>query len=193
MSLCQITPPFEEPLLLSEAKLHLRVDHNEDDALINTLISATRQSAEMLTGCQFITARWQYGMDRFPARGQSIHLPKNPVQSVISIEYLDLSGTLQRLALQDYTVDRNSQPTRVAPTFGKSWPITLPQLGAVRVTFDAGYGLAAEVPEGIKAWIKLRVGSLYACREELSSNTRTDTTTLNFFNGLLDPYRIVCI
>lgn len=193
MPLQKITLSSEEPISLAEAKLHLRVDSDEDDALISTLISAARQSAEMLTGCQFVTARWQYGMDSFSGANQSIHLPKNPVQSIISIEYLDLSGTLKNLALQDYTVDRNSQPARVAPTFGKSWPITLPQLGAVTVTFDAGYGLAADVPEGIKAWIKLRVGSLYACREELSSSTRADATTLSFFNSLLDPYRIAYI
>lgn len=193
MSLLQIISPTTEPISLTEAKLHLRVDSNEDDVLISTLISAARQSAEMLTGCQLVTARWQYGTDSFPAMGQPIYLPKNPVQSIINIEYLDLSGILQNLATQDYTVDRNSQPARIAPSFGKSWPIALPQIGAVKIIFDAGYGSAADVPDGIKAWIKLRVGSLYACREELSSSTRTDATTLSFFNGLLAPYRIVCI
>ncbi|MCC7006004.1 MAG: phage head-tail connector protein [Ottowia sp.] len=193
MSLQQITIASEEPVPLAEAKLHLRIDSNEDDALIATLIGAARQSAEMLTGQQFVTARWQYGIDHFPAMDQPIHLPKNPVQSVITIKYLDLSGSLQSLDIEDYLVDKSSQPARVAPSFGKNWPSTLAQLGAVSVTFDAGYGLAVDVPAGIKAWIKLRVGSLYACREELSTSIRTDTDTLLFFNGLLDPYRVVTL
>jgi hypothetical protein len=80
----------------------------------------------------------------------------------------------------------------VTPAFGKSWPPSLPQIGAVSVTFNAGYGAATDVPDGIKSWIKLRIGSLYACREELGA-ARSDASTASFFNGLLDPFRVVCL
>ena len=54
-----ITPPAAEPVSLAEAKHHLRVDFDEDDALIQALICAARQSAEMLTQRQLVTARWR--------------------------------------------------------------------------------------------------------------------------------------
>jgi hypothetical protein len=56
---------MEEPVSLLEAKLHLRVDFDDDDVLITTLIGAARQAAETMTGRQFVTARWQYVIDCF--------------------------------------------------------------------------------------------------------------------------------
>lgn len=50
MPLQLLTPPTAEPVSLVEAKLHLRVDFNDDDALITSLITAARQAAETITG-----------------------------------------------------------------------------------------------------------------------------------------------
>ena len=154
-----------------------------------SLIASARQAAETLTGRQFVTARWLWVGDGFPQG--AILLTKCPVQAVVALEYLDMNAVWQTMLENTYTVDTASEPARITPVFGQIWPIALPQIGAVRVTFDAGYGAAVAVPEGIKSWIKLRVGSLYSCREELSASVRTDTSTSSFFNGLLDPFRVV--
>ena len=189
MPLQLITPPAEEPVSLAEAKLHLRVDFPDDDALIVAIISAARQHAEMLTRRQFIAARWKLVLDRFPEH--AVALPRSPLQSVVSIDYLDTGNVLQTLPASDYTVDAACEPARITPVFGATWPVTLPQIAAVSVLFDAGYGTAADVPEGIKAWIKLRVGSLYEHREDFALITRGRIEALPFVDGLLDPYRII--
>ena len=204
MPLQLVTPPAEEPVSLIEAKLHLRVDFDEDDTLIASLIAAARQGAETLTGRQLITARWKQVLDCFPGPslmgvpagqafslpGHAILLPKAPVQSVVSIDYLDMGATSQTMHASSYTVDNACEPARITPVFGQIWPICLPQIGAVSVTFDAGYGTAAQVPEGIKSWIKLRVGSLYAHREEVALLNRGSIESLPFVDGLLDPFRM---
>ncbi|PIT80172.1 head-tail connector protein [Limnohabitans sp. 15K] len=204
MSIQLVTPPAEEPVTLIEAKLHLRVDFDDDDTLIASLITAARQAAETLTGRQFITARWKQVLDCFPEpslmgvpAGQAFTLPghaillaKAPVQSVVSINYLDMSSVNQTMPALSYTVDAACEPARITPVFGQIWPICLPQIGAVSVTFDAGYGTAAQVPEGIKSWIKLRVGSLYGHREEIAVLTRGRIDSLSFVDGLLDGYRV---
>jgi hypothetical protein len=178
MPLQLITPAAEEPVSLAEAKRHLRVESADDDALIGSLISAARQAAETLTGRQFVTARWKLVLDSFPGPslmgvpaglpfslpGHAILLPKCPVQSVFAIRYLDMAGTTQTMPRADYTADTACEPARVTPVFGSAWPVSLPQIGAVTLVFAAGYGDAASVPAGIKSWIKLRVGSLYAHR-----------------------------
>lgn len=204
MALQLLTPPSEEPVSLAEAKLHLRVDFDEDDALILALISAARQAAETLTGRQFIKARWRLVLDRFPvphgmacSPEDSFSLPdhafllfKCPVQAVVSIQYLDMGGLQQTLESNLYTLDAACEPARITPIFGATWPVSLPQIGAVRVTFDAGYGSASDVPEGLKSWIKLRVGSLYAHREEMSVLSRGRIDPLPFIDGLLDSFKV---
>ena len=204
MPLALVTPPAEEPVSLVEAKLHLRVDIADDDALITALISAARQAAETITGRQIVTARWKMILDSFPGPslmgvpagqsfslpGHAILLPKCPVQSIVSVQYLDMAGTLQTLTNNTYTADLACEPARITPVFGQIWPVTLPQIGAVTVTFDAGYGAASAVPEGIKNWIKLRVGSLYAHREEVAVVSRGRVELLPFIDGLLDPYKV---
>ena len=207
MPLQLITPAAEEPVSLAEAKLHLRVESADDDALIGSLISAARQSAETLTGRQFVTARWKLVLDSFPGPslmgvpagltfslpGHAILLPKCPVQSVFAIRYRDMSGTTQTMPRADYTVDTACEPARVTPVFGSAWPVSLPQIGAVVLVFAAGYGDAASVPAGIKSWIKLRVGSLYAHREEVALLTSGKIESLSFIDGLLDPFRVVLV
>ena len=202
-----VTPPTEEPVSLLEAKLHLRVDFDEDDMLIASLITAARQAAETLTGRQLTTARWKQVLDCFPGpslmglpAGQTFTLPghaillaKAPVQSVVSINYLDMGSVNQTMPALTYTVDVACEPARITPVFGQIWPICLPQIGAVSVTFDAGYGTASQVPEGIKSWIKLRLGSLYAHREEVAALSRGRIESLPFIDGLLDPYKVVTV
>lgn len=175
--------------------------------LIASLITAARQAAETLTGRQLTTARWKQVLDCFPGpslmgvpAGQAFTLPghaillaKAPVQSVVSINYLDMGSVNQTMPALTYTVDVACEPARITPVFGQIWPICLPQIGAVSVTFDAGYGTASQVPEGIKSWIKLRVGSLYAHREEVAALSRGRIESLPFIDGLLDPYKVVTV
>jgi uncharacterized phiE125 gp8 family phage protein len=190
MALKLVTPPASEPVSLEEAKLHLRVDFNDDDALIQGVITAARAAAETITGRQLVTARWKASFDRFCVAGPALLIHKSPVQSIISVQYMGTDDDWHTMPGSDYVVDLNSEPVRIAPAFGKVWPTVLPQIGSVIVTFDAGYGDAAAVPEGIKSWIKLRVGSLYAHREEVS---RTGIASLPFVDGLLDPYKVAFV
>lgn len=199
-----ITPPAGEPVSLEEAKLHLRVDFDDDDALIQMLISSARQAAESITHRQFITARWRMTLDSFPGPslmgvptgqpftlpGHAILIPKSPVLNVVAINYLDMASVQQTMPAANYTVDSTCEPARITPVFGQIWPIALPQIGAVTVIFDAGYGDASAVPDGIKSWIKLRVASLYTYREEVVAPSRGRIEALQFVEGLLDPYKV---
>jgi uncharacterized phiE125 gp8 family phage protein len=209
-----IAPPAAEPLSLADARLHLRIDSDmtADDTLISSLITAARQYAEGQTRRALVTQTWLMVLDSFPGAsefgvpfGTSFSLPANaillekcPVQSVTSIRYLDMGGTWQTMPATDYVVDVVSEPARITPVFGKIWPIPLPQIGSVQVTYVAGYGAPdvggnwspGPVPAGIVNWMKLRVGSLYEHRGEVEVVSRGKLEPMPFVDSLLDGYRI---
>lgn len=61
-----IVQPAVEPVTLAEAKLHLRVDIDDDDTLINMLIGAARIAAENICRRAFVTQQWTLYLDAFP-------------------------------------------------------------------------------------------------------------------------------
>jgi len=197
MSWQLMTPPETEPVSLLEAKHHLRVDHDEDDDLIRSLIVAAREAAESLTGRQLVTAQWRFVLDRFPGRGsgegQPIWLAKCPVQRIGGVDYLAIDGQWRAMPPTDYVLHPTREPARLAPAFGTTWPMTLPEQASVVITLTAGYGSPSMVPDGIKSWIKLRLGALYTHREEIAYLAKGRLDPLPFVDRLLDPFRIVTL
>ena len=190
MGLILITPAAAEPIDVSEAKASpsLRVATATDDTDIGVLIATARDMAETITRRAFVTQTWEYVLDGFPTGG--IVLPMPPLQSVTSIKYIDTDGTQQTLDALLYAVDTDSEPGLVVPAYGESWPSTRYEVNAVRVRFVAGYGDASDVPEALKTWAKIRVGTLYAQREALVVGQTVMAVPRDFVDALLDSYRV---
>ncbi|MFT0167488.1 head-tail connector protein [Paraburkholderia mimosarum] len=197
--LVQTVPPAIEPISLSAAKLHLRVDIPDDDTLITALIVAARQFAESLTGRSFVTQTWQLTLDCFPI---CLQLERGVVQTINSITYRDMSGAMQTVLFNpaingiqrstdgNIVADLTALPARITPAFGRIWPIPMPEIGAVTVNYTAGYGDDTAVPQGIKQWMLLRIGSMYAFREEVVAERSIKVDPMPFFDLLLDPFRV---
>lgn len=150
-----VTPPTAEPLTLDEVKLWLKIEHAAEDTLLDGLIRAARLLAERLYDRQLVTATWRATCDRFEPR--AIKLPRGPLRSVTSVQYLDTAGALQTLDPSAYEVDGAREPGTVGPAYGQAWPATRCQAQAVRITYQSGYGGAADVPEPIKAALKFAI------------------------------------
>jgi uncharacterized phiE125 gp8 family phage protein len=158
MNLTVITPPEEEPVSVETAKLHMRVDHSADDALIQTYLVAAREYGEGLARRAFVTQTLRLVVDTWPA---VLKLPRPPLQSVESVTYLDSDGVEHEWT--DFTMDNRSEPGRVI--FNSTPNTLLAESGAISVEFVAGYGTAAAVPYGFVQAILLTATHWYENRE----------------------------
>lgn len=166
MALKLITPPAVEPVILGEAKSHLRVEFDEDDVLIADIIVSAREYCEGFQNRQYITAAWELWLDRWPDKDY-ISIPRPPLQEVESIKYYGTDNTEYTMDAADYFVDDKNEPGRVVLAYGKTWPlITLRATNGVAMQFVAGYGdEAASVPRTIKQAMLLLIGFWYDNRE----------------------------
>lgn len=179
--------PVLLPLEVEDAKAHLRVTHQSEDASVEACIAAAVDACEKEVGRSLITQTRRVYYDAWPDCG--IALPYGPVQSVTSVEYVDSAGATQTLAGTEYLVDLLDNPPRIVPAFGKSWPSTRAQRNAVWSTYVAGYGATgAALPAQLRQWLLLYVGALWEHREAV---TATPVEAAGFAAGLLDAYREV--
>ncbi len=162
-----VTPATGEPVSLAEAKLQLRVDGSDEDALIGNLIAAGRRTVELLSGRALAPQTLELTLDDWPENG-IIWLPMPPLQSVASIVYVDDAGGEHTLAESAYLVGAACEPGRVAIL---ETPVgDLAAIEGVRVQYDAGYA-DGETPQTLKQAILLLVGHWYENREAALSGT----------------------
>ena len=164
-----ITPPVSEPVTLNDMKAHLRLFHNDEDTIIGSYITAARSYCEEVLSRAMITQTILYTMDRWPSRNR-ILLPRAPLISVTSVQYVDDDNNTETFANTNYVVDTDNEPGMIVLRSGETWPDeTLFPENAVRITFQAGYGAAADVPATFKQAIMFLVAHYYKNREEVAA------------------------
>lgn len=187
--------PETFPVSLEEAKIHLRLgDLDEEDDLIEVLIAAATEQAEIFTGRRLITQEWTYYQDSFASDtcDGSILLPYPPISEVTTVKYYDSAGTLTTLVKDtDYSVDIVSMAARIRPAPQRVWPVTqLDKMNAVVIDFTSGYGEGANVPGSIKAAILLILAHFYEHRQEFIVGSIVTPIPKNS-EWLLWPYRYI--
>jgi len=152
-----------EPITLEEAKLHLKVDSADDNALISSLITTARQFVESWTHRILITTTVEKTYD---VPSHSFSLPSPPLQEVTKIEVVNDDGekTLVDSSIYDYDSSVDI-PGRVKLKSGCTWPDHR-DFASFIVTFKAGYGDAAtDVPEMLRQAILQVLAHYYESRQ----------------------------
>ena len=162
MSLVLQTPP-DAIVTTAEAKKHLRILHDDDDAYIASLVSAATYHAD---GPDGILGRclgqqsWLLTLDEFPCG--PLHIPLPPTETVDSIKY-DNAANVETTYAGFRTLHLSATTgSYVLPAIGEDYPLTNGEPGCVRVEFTAGY---ETVPDSIKHGILLLVSHWFEHRE----------------------------
>lgn len=156
-TLTTITAPTSEPVTLDELKEALRVDHNDDDALIVGYGRAARMWAEQYLNLRISSQVVELSFDSWPS--SVINLGVWPLISIDSIKYDDTASpvTEQTLAPNtNYYADTTTRGGRVVTITG--WPSVAAKPNPIRIRMTAGY---SEIPDIIKEGVKIYAASLY--------------------------------
>ena len=190
-----------EPLSLADAKAHLAVDVDDDDANIGLMITAARKRFESATNRLLAARACVLTLDDFPRLASdytdgipAIRVPLWPVASVEAVNYIDSAGDEQTIDEDDWTTFLDRKPSLVYPAPGSVWPtVQYGRLGAVSVEFTAGAD--PELAQG-KAAMLLMIAYWYgpSGRGDGEDPTGTDPLTRGIpagaqaiMNGLMRP------
>lgn len=185
MTVKDLTPPPTEPIDLAYAKTFLRVDHDEEDALISDLIRASRERTERQIRTSLITRRQLYTTDCLSDSG--VFINHGPVTAVHDLKVIDPSGSVAGVSPTDYQVDLRSIPAHLCLRAPFRWHDFAGPAAHVEIEIDAGYGTeAADVPMPLRQAVLLLLAQSYEYRD------RPDIPPMPMMvDALLMPYRSI--
>lgn len=170
-SLTRQTPPALEPVTLTEAKAHLRVDSTDDDVYIATLITAAREWVESYLDRTLVHTQWVMRFDKFPDSGiEPVELPRPPMvisgtATAVTVTFTQDQGSTSTYSTAEYRVDRHATPGTILPIYGSTWTPHRQDDNAISVTWWAGYGPnGSSVPAAIRHAILMLIGFWYENR-----------------------------
>jgi uncharacterized phiE125 gp8 family phage protein len=181
------TAPATLPVTRAEVKLHLRVDHDEEDSLIDGLIAAGVQLLDGWSGAlrrALMTQTWRQDFECF---SPVMRLPLFPTDSITSVTYIDAANAQQTAAPALYELLRDGLGDYVALKPGQSWPATGDAAAAVSITYVAG---ESAWPAPVRAALLLMIGDLYRNRETVAIGPSASSIPMSAtVDALLAPYR----
>lgn len=134
-----VATPGAEPVTLDLVKSYLRLDSSDEDVVLASLISAARNHLEKSCGVRF-AARSAVPLlcDSF---SDLARLPEAPVTAVVSISYLDTTGSSQTLATSVYEPRLDGLEPSIVLKPSQSWP-SIQLNSRITVTCDIGEAIA---------------------------------------------------
>lgn len=183
------TTTYEDDIADSALGAGAPSTNSTEDPILNALITASRVMVEEFLNRALISQTWTLTLDGFPwSSGRPIYMPKGVLSSVTSIVYTANDGTSPTWTQDSdgYTVDTESVPGRVYPSWAKTYPTTRADFATVVIVFVAGYGAASSaIPTNITIAMRMLLVHLYEHRGE--ANAKMPATV----EMLLWPYRML--
>ena len=190
-------------------------DITADDDYIADLITKARVYCEDVLAQALISQTMLFTFDQFPRGSQAgglqyqseglwdqrlpvtelsarawpdracFRLPRSPLQGGVVIQYTDQASALQTLAATGYRIDYISDPPRIAPAYGTSWPLAVMQTQVVNIRAVMGHGPATSIAGSITAGERtVTPASMYGIyAQNLATDPLYPGTTLSIDKG----------
>ena len=185
MTYLLVGDPATEPVSVPDAKRHLRLDHDRDDALIGGLIAAARRHVEHETGLAVMLQTWRLYLDQWPA-DRCVRLRRHPVRRVETITVFDANGDPKPWLEASSRLDTVSRPARLMVSDAVAPEAAM---NGIEIEFTAGLAETPnEVPDDIVRAILLLVAQWYEFRGAFSADDQPVAVPAGV-DRLIAPYR----
>lgn len=183
----RVTAPAADPVTLAEVKAHCRISDSDSDTLLNALIAAAVDliDGDGVLGRAMITQTWAQWVPQSPGR---VRLKMGPFQTLDAVQYYDAAGVLQDADETNFRAEKIGDFVEIVPKEGATWPGTQNRNDAIKITYIAGFGAAADVPQGIRHAILMLIAHWYENREATSEMTLRDAPMA--VEALLNRHRV---
>lgn len=189
MSFVMTTPPALEPVSVAEAKTHMRIDGDDEDVLIASLLLTSRLHIEVALSLALVTQSWRLTLDRWPG-GRDLELPLTPLRSIDEIRVKNAAGVASVVPAESYLVDIASRPPRLV------WNNQVPpaphaRANGIEIDITAGFGASGDsVPAPLKHAILMLTAHWYEHRDP-SEVGSSDARIPDAVSALINPFRTI--
>lgn len=210
-----VTPPAKEPVLLADAKEHLKEDGSDSNDYIDGLIVAARRYVENDTSRALINQTWLLRLDRWPPpAGDSwwdgvregaiadlhtaleVEIRKAPFSSLSEVRTLDEAGAVTVWPSGNYYTATRSGFGRLVAKQGVTFPTPGRHIGGIEIEFVAGYGAdGTDVPYDLRLAMKQLIAHWFDHRLAVDAcvtgTTQGGPSVPLSVNSLLSAYRVL--
>lgn len=167
--------PVSEPITLAQAKNYLKVDFDDDNDLITSLIASARVRLEKYAGIAMSPRTLQVVayVDEF------IELPYAPLNNITKVEYWDNSNWVE-MSLGDYYI--------LGTTYKKLYMVANNRM-EYRFTYTCGY---TTIPQPMITALYKLIADLYDYRESSVEDSNPNSNITSAYE-LIKPYKRISI
>ena len=178
-----------EPVTLAEMKSYLRVEHDDEDALIAQLLAAARRACESATRRAFIAQTWRLTRERWPRDGQ-IDVALAPLISVTAARIRSVDGAETAIDPARFKVVAGAAPGLILARR----PLPAPAVDAmVELDIAAGYGSEpSAVPGDLIEAVRRLAAQFYESRGIAQESAKEPSLPADVA-ALLAPHRVVSL